>query len=216
MKNIKNKIIDIIIRKLYIILQITSTNFIKILKINKIDFEEPIYFFQYKKILKLFEITDKKEMLEFGSGQSTIYFAKKNKQFNLTSINIKEEIKYTDKYKKKLKELNINNVNILNVESKLLNIENEKMISYNFDFNKNYDLVYIDGPGTEGGTKLIYNFYKNQIKAKIICIDGRLEMVELIKHMLLRENINFKHHVFNIHCLNVFILDENLFFLNNN
>jgi len=77
MKNIKNKIIDIIIRKLYIILQITSTNFIKILKINKIDFEEPIYFFQYKKILKLFEITDKKEMLEFGSGQSTIYFAKK-------------------------------------------------------------------------------------------------------------------------------------------
>lgn len=173
--------------------------------------------FQYLKIKSLCERNNSNTFLEFGSGASTIFFIKNLKKLNeLLSVNLLEEKKYTDKVIEKIKiyDSKIKVINILNLKHNKLSINNKETLRYEYDFKRNYDFIYIDGPSNILGNNLIYNILNLEIRSSFYFFDGRYEMFTNLLLVLKKKNIEYK--VLKSVLLNYYLVEikDKNFFLN--
>ena len=142
---------------------------------------------QWKKLISLLNEYNCKNLLEFGSGRSTIFFLKNVDNFNeFLSINPNTEIKFTDICREKYNLLDSKkNCKIVNTETKIENIGSKTTINFIYPFLNRYDLIYIDGPSKKmNGSDLIHNILNGSIVSKIFFFDGRHNMIdELVKYL---------------------------------
>ena len=85
---------------------------------------------------------------------------------------------------------------------------------YEYDFKRNYDFIYIDGPSNILGNNLIYNILNLEIRSSFYFFDGRYEMFTNLLLVLKKKNIEYKvlkSVLLNYHLVE--IKDKN-FFLN--
>ena len=152
--------------------------------------------FQYERFITILKKKNCTKILEFGSGNSTIYILKGYRNYELfQSVNPKEEENYTDLVRKEINKRNLNNkyFNILNVNCEKKYIDQNNTINFNFNFEDMYDIIYIDGPNKKltYNTSLIHNLLINEIKSKIYFFDGRHYIIDIFIDILKKNNIKY-------------------------
>ena len=154
-------------------------------RVNQSDAPDLIY--RCKDIEKIIKKNKPIEVIEIGSGRSTLAFALLSKKYSFQHIAFEQSqewVKLINKY--------IQNMKILNSKvtfAPIIQVENGGYLKHDI---KECDLIYIDGPtvvkkkdlGTFSGKPEYYdiiNYFNENIFPKVIMIEGRNDTVEMIR-----------------------------------
>lgn len=156
---------------------------------------------QFSKLLEIKDICNKYEVstvLELGTGSSSVVFENQN----LSCLHIEENQEWWDLVAKM--------INKEKIEYLICNKVSEgKNQFYDFEINKVYDLVYVDGPSLASKSSICFDIFrvKKENLPKLIVVDMRLKTVNSIIQELSEEydvqlsdvfkrtpKLNFQYH----------------------
>jgi len=156
-----------------------------------------------QELKQLLESFKPKNILELGSGKTTIIFAQYCKDNNANLLSIDENEEYAEKTRKLLKKSDLN-AEILVFKRNHYLIRKNIYFFYDFNLEDKFDFIYVDG-----SSKILNGVkYKKGInidaikfkKAKWIVVDGRIPTVKYLKKHFkdykLIKSYYFKHKWF--------------------